>query len=1020
MTAPHHTYDAHEGQNKAELLHARCLALFRSLSVRFAALLVAFLLEHTNTRRSTASCARRTKSVELKYIYPQLTFVKGKKPKGTTNHRKPMLGRIKSRIRRVGSDETRSNSSTSSRRGPSPTFFMETSPLGYNAKLTDLSSFDSCVEACDALAASSSYAQSSVKRDSETGMKDCSVLVSPDGDLLLIPQERRTAVQEDERESQSPETPQNGTSTAQVDRGPSQSPYANFLANRQESDDYNSAVIMGYDLQSKGDHALNGFSATGWSAAATSLSIRQSEMSLREMTSFMEALITSKKEHAARASQACDHLRNISDNHGIAPPLPVPVALMNSTTNGSNRKWSSSDALSSLSELEPIGSSWDSNKASIGREPSLMMTPDRVGPLSYRGGTVHAATVAFEQYHIMMSENDANRWRSASHGSLAEIRRAADKAAERSYHRERSLKEMQRRANEIEGRLAYCKAESKRRWQLVYEAEELVVKIMEESMLQRSRERERQRMEQFRIDQEAHANDTTKAHLGATQAEVWDMIAAVTDSLEDGSFTPLDLPQAPIKGPRDQTMQSPMKPAVVPSSSPTPEMQGFSVSFASRAQIEQECNLPGLRSSALAADEAIEDTAGSLLNVLSNLDTTRRSARVAAETCLLSACNAQAACLKALVKTERESIEERLQNLVELEYIVENMNVRTDLDVYISNDKKERGGSTWMGDDDDGGIASALAVLSSHVDGSMGNTSPNRMTALDWNDTDEDEGDITPEELEDAVEDLFFDEETLTIRTDDAFAEFEKSVSFLCKVAEDRKHPCSRSRRSTICYAINSKRSATRLKRQMQFDGVSRVIYSILNGCDHEAGSVANAKMCMMLSQSFFIVDEENSESESKTENESPNRSARNKRIYVKSKLAEHPIWADEEFWDQALFQCVTESLTHSGVMSNFERGGDSANRSEWTETRKLKWHDLTHTERCEAASQVHAVVFAQLGALAHSMIEFGCGLERSCAFVRRMSVRNQLPISQRTMLLQHLLGEQAASPTKLAVSPQS
>jgi hypothetical protein len=91
--------------------------------------------------------------------------------------------------------------------------------------------------------------------------------------------------------------------------------------------------------------------------------------------------------------------------------------------------------------------------------------------------------------------------------------------------------------------------------------------------------------------------------------------------------------------------------------------------------------------------------------------------------------------------------------------------------------------------------------------------------------------------------------------------------------------------------------------------------------------------------------------------------------------------------------------------MSNFERSSskDLGRNSEWTQTRKTKWHDLTYTERIEAASQVHAVVFAQLGALAHSMIEFGCGLERSCAFVRRMAIRNQLPSSQRTMLLQHL-----------------
>jgi hypothetical protein len=118
------------------------------------------------------------------------------------------------------------------------------------------------------------------------------------------------------------------------------------------------------------------------------------------------------------------------------------------------------------------------------------------------------------------------------------------------------------------------------------------------------------------------------------------------------------------------------------------------------------------------------------------------------------------------------------------------------------------------------------------------------------------------------------------------------------------------------------------------------------------------------------------------------------------------------QYRDQTLYQCVTESLTHSGVMQNFEKGrmlsrrstSVSGRRSEWTQTQRTRWYDLSYTERIDAASQVHAVVFAQLGALAHSMIEFGCGLERSCAFVRRMAIRNQLPSSQRTMLLQHLM----------------
>jgi 6-phosphofructokinase len=117
----------------------------------------------------------------------------------------------------------------------------------------------------------------------------------------------------------------------------------------------------------------------------------------------------------------------------------------------------------------------------------------------------------------------------------------------------------------------------------------------------------------------------------------------------------------------------------------------------------------------------------------------------------------------------------------------------------------------------------------------------------------------------------------------------------------------------------------------------------------------------------------------------------------------------NDDFWDEALSQQISESLTHSGVMANFDKRTQnvkalSRRNIEWTQTETTKWHDLNYTERVEAASQVQAVVFAQLGALAHSMIEFGCGLNRSCAFVRRMAIRNQLPSSQRAILLQHLM----------------
>ena len=111
----------------------------------------------------------------------------------------------------------------------------------------------------------------------------------------------------------------------------------------------------------------------------------------------------------------------------------------------------------------------------------------------------------------------------------------------------------------------------------------------------------------------------------------------------------------------------------------------------------------------------------------------------------------------------------------------------------------------------------------------------------------------------------------------------------------------------------------------------------------------------------------------------------------------------------QALYQCVTDSLTHSGVNVRVR-----VKKSEVMK-RKIKWYDLNPDERLQAASQVHSVVFAQLGALAHSMIEFGCTIEQACAFVRRLSVRYQLPSSQRAMLLSHLIvrSSESISPDK-------
>jgi hypothetical protein len=55
---------------------------------------------------------------------------------------------------------------------------------------------------------------------------------------------------------------------------------------------------------------------------------------------------------------------------------------------------------------------------------------------------------------------------------------------------------------------------------------------------------------------------------------------------------------------------------------------------------------------------------------------------------------------------------------------------------------------------------------------------------------------------------------------------------------------------------------------------------------------VANAKMCMMLAQTFYVVEQTNSDDTESTED-----GGRSKRIFVKIRLIGHKLWSDEDFW---------------------------------------------------------------------------------------------------------------------------
>jgi hypothetical protein len=862
-------------------------------------------------------------------------------------------------------------------------------------KVEELKPFDTCIEAAESLASTST---SSGRVDEATGLVDCSVLVSADGELLLIPQLQLGKKEQQLRTRASSTGGQSKTTTTRP-RPQQPSNRINDVAKTFDAvenveakdfwqtqanelgEEYISAVFLGNDLHNNGDKTLNGFSAMGWSAVAASLALKQSVDAMGELSDCVGDILQTKQSVALQESQMIDKLKNVI----------AETPEMGDSKVGYYQQF--------LQEVFPDDKRMD-------------VTSFRVGPLLSPGGTVYTALTALEQYYSNIAEFDSNLWSNLTQpsGALTKLREAKMVAEERVKNRQIALQEMMRRAKAVEDELASYKEEAKQRWDEVHKAEVKVSKLVEEKAEEKRQERhrirEKQRMEQ--MQQDVSHKDAS----AATSSEIWDIVSAVTAEMDEGSFAPMDIPQLPIEKTwsMDSSEKENDKSSGDSDSLDTPTNHSINSRLELeeiRYELEEECGLPELRRAALSAEEAVENVANSLLSVLSNLDTTSRSARLAAETCLVSSSSAQAACLRSIVEIERTALKERLKQLEELESVANEIDVRADMNHYITLDKKLPGGQSFLGDDDDGGVASALAILNENADGDMGSHSRSKTYTDDDNDEGEEGGDpddvpITTEYLEEAVEKFFSNNPLLFTsapndeRTKNAQKEFESTVCRLCKVGEDRS-PRARSLRSTICYTINAKRSShSKIPCRVQFDGLCKVLSSVLSGCDTDVRGVSNAKVILNLSQHFFIREKD--------------KSGKYREIYIKSRIIKHPMWEKDEFWDQALAQDIGELMTHSGVMANFERASskivttNNKKRSEWTQTHKTRWHDLTEEERYEAASQVHAVVFAQLGAMSHSMMDFGCSLERTSAFVRRMSIRNRLPMSQRISLIRHLI----------------
>jgi len=391
----------------------------------------------------------------------------------------------------------------------------------------------------------------------------------------------------------------------------------------------------------------------------------------------------------------------------------------------------------------------------------------------------------------------------------------------------------------------------------------------------------------------------------------------------------------------------------------------------------------------------------------------------------VSSFQAQASCLRSVVASERESISERLALLDEFEAVADRIDVRSDANLYVSTDKAKPGGRSFLGESDDGGVASALnhlhCELGSGANGGGDGHTRDREGKTNEKDQPDDDSDndddllLSPEDIEERLEYFFrndplFDENhnnNSTKSSDDARKareELEANVVTLCKIGE-KKSSRFATRRSTICYAMNAKRSThSEISSLSQFDGLCRVFASVLSGCS--SSGLSSAVLLMGLSQHFYVLGGGDDDTQ------------QSKKIYAKSRLVGHPLWDKDDFWDKALQQNITDTLNHSSVLSNFETTSERAasvssehkKRSEWTQTHKTRWHDLSETERYEAASQVNSVVFARVIEMSDSMLEFCGSLEKTSAFVRRVCVKNQLPVTQRTALLRHLIGDSSSS----------
>mmetsp|Transcript_23631 Transcript_23631/g.26305 ORF Transcript_23631/g.26305 Transcript_23631/m.26305 type:complete len:530 (-) Transcript_23631:1327-2916(-) len=401
-------------------------------------------------------------------------------------------------------------------------------------KVEGLKTFETCIDTSDVLASTSTSSGNPV--DNATGLVDCSVLVSADGELLIIPQQQ---LGKEEQEKQRRDFGKNQSNESEAEEA---------IDRAELGEEYNSAVFLGNDLHYHGDKRINGFSSKGWSTPAASLALKQSADAMGCLAEFVEDLVLTKKSGAAQENQMADKMHRI---------IGMKTSVLDESKVVDYQQYMQDN-------FSPEVNQWEKKRYNIRnkfrsqhqqlkpRTQSVILdkivTPDRVGPLNRPGGTIPATLVALENYYSSNAESESKLWRAVTQqqGALTKLRNSTIKTEERVRNRQLASQETMRRIKVMEDYLRECKEHAMKKWDEVHVTEKKITQLLEERMMEQSRIREKERLETIKHDQVKLEKSALYENPGPTSSEILDIVSAATASMEEGSFELIDLPHSPL------------------------------------------------------------------------------------------------------------------------------------------------------------------------------------------------------------------------------------------------------------------------------------------------------------------------------------------------------------------------------------------------------------------------------------------------------------------------------------------